>query len=749
MPVFATGGDDTAVTVGLSRGNTYSWWQADVRTSRKAKPITITRRRYRGPSMLQKDTPWRHAALTWDSEARRFDFYLDYQHQGTATLDEVPDWDISRLRLGTGDGQRIKAFEGAIDSVRVTPRRLEPWEFQRATDIELTDVSFAPEAEPALPADYGQIDVRLHYGAVGDGVHDDTAAIKRAFEENDNRVPIEYRTVYFPAGTYRITDSIRFDRFMVVRGAGREKTVIKLDDNAPGYATPEVPKPAFAVGYDWPYVDRPKKNKAGNAIGSHVYDLTIDTGSGNPSALGLDYHSNNLGAVENVTIRSGDGSGMVGLDLKRGWPGPCLIKNVVIDGFDSGIEAAHREYSLVFSGVTLRNQNKAVIVNRGNTLSMENIDSDNDVPAVENLGGGLITMINSRLAGGTSDQTAVASKNSSLYLRNVEIGGYGTSVVETRQKKDAAAETVFTSTDRRIAEHFTGPFDHAFPTEEAGSLKLPIMQTPAVDRPPVSEWTNVTHYRDLVSNGDWAPAIQAAIDAGKPLVYFPEGEKYAIAQDVIVRNGVRTFFGGSPKMSIRNGESKKNEGDPNGPAIRIGPSVELFQLDMCTVDRLVHDTPATLVVQHCRVNHVDAGPECGDLFIEDCGGKLRFNEHQRVWGRQLNPETKEEPEIINDGGQLWMLGMKTEYLSTKIINRNGARTELLGGLMYPVHPVQNETLPMFINENSDLSLIHSVSVYKKNHKVYIRDTQHGETIDVTAWHWDTGHPIVNLYRSER
>ena len=69
--------------------------------------------------------------------------------------------------------------------------------------------------------------------------------------------------------------------------------------------------------------------------------------------------------------------------------------------------------------------------------------------------------------------------------------------------------------------------------------------------------------------------------------------------------------------------------------------------------------------------------------------------------------------------------------------------------MYPVHPVTDETLPMFINTDSEMSLIHAVSVYKKNHKVYMRETRDGETRDFTEWHWERGRPITNLYRSSR
>ena len=479
-------------------------------------------------------------------------------------------------------------------------------------------------------------------------------------------------------------------------------------------------------------------------IGNYLFDFSIETGSGNPAVLGLDFHCNNIGCVENVEIRSGDGAGLAGLDFKRGWPGPCLIKNVTISGFDYGIDAAHREYSLVFSGIQLRNQRVAAIRNRGNLLSFENVTSENAVPAVQNAGGGLVVMIDSELKGGSNNMTGIRSENASLYLRNVNITGYGVSLHETMKERPEVRE----QGDLRCEEFFTGPFDFSFEPSEKGSLKLPVKRTPEVPRPPLDDWINVLEFEDRVENGNWAPAIQAAVDSGKSLVYFPHGKNYQIQSDVILRGKVRTFFGGSPKTGIA---SAAPEGqDPSkGPALVLGKDLPRFQFDLLDAGHIRHAVPCTLIFRHSRAGHISAEAGCGELFIEDAGGKWRFNRHQRVWGRQLNPETKGVPEIINDGGRLWVLGLKTEYLSTKIENRNGARTEILGGLMYPVHPVNDENLPMFLNIDSDLSLIHGVSVYKKNHKIYCRDVRDGETRDFRTWHWKTGRPITNLYRSSR
>jgi hypothetical protein len=63
--------------------------------------------------------------------------------------------------------------------------------------------------------------------------------------------------------------------------------------------------------------------------------------------------------------------------------------------------------------------------------------------------------------------------------------------------------------------------------------------------------------------------------------------------------------------------------------------------------------------------------------------------------------------------------------------------------------VNDESLPMFLNENSDISLVHATSVYKENHKIYIRDIQAGQTREHRQWHWVDGRPINNLYRSNR
>lgn len=118
-------------------------------------------------------------------------------------------------------------------------------------------------------AEYNRINVR-DYGAVGDGVTDDRAAIITAFDKAKTMLPCE---VYFPAGTYGIGNGITVEMEygtggLLVRGAGRDITTIKYlesyDPNQPGNMW-------YAIRI-WP-VGRP--NTAPATEDEYLHDISI------------------------------------------------------------------------------------------------------------------------------------------------------------------------------------------------------------------------------------------------------------------------------------------------------------------------------------------------------------------------------------------------------------------------------------------------------------------------------------------
>jgi len=110
------------------------------------------------------------------------------------------------------------------------------------------------------------------------------------------------------------------------------------------------------------------------------------------------------------------------------------------------------------------------------------------------------------------------------------------------------------------------------------------------------------------------------------------------------------------------------------------------------------------------------------LFLEDvCCGAFNFD-HQTVWGRQLDPETT-EVHVANNGGKVWILGLKTEKPSTIIRTTGGGQTELLGASIYP-YSLIDRSIPAFVCVDSGQSLVYGTS---QDYEVNVQETRGGVT----------------------
>jgi len=598
-----------------------------------------------------------------------------------------------------------------------------------------------------FPADAGVVDVKAVYGVKGDGVTDDTAAIQKAIDEVKG-IP---DTLYFPNGTYLVSDSVGIfngkahsrDRFLTYQGQSEAGTVIRLKDNCSGFGDPAKPKIVFSV-YEG--------QGTGDVMHSYVRNLTVDVGSGNPGAVGLRFMSNNSGAMYHVTIRSSDpkGAGKLGLDMRQGQNGPCLIKHVTVEGFDHGVETGDT-FALVFEHLTLRNQNVLGFFNVTSRTTIRDLKSVNRVPAIRNKWE-CMTLVEADLAGGGKDQTAILNESPKFFVRDIRQSGYG------HLLKDAAGKM---HDGASLDEWYEGKGRALFPCD-LKSLRLPIKETPEVPwETDLAKWARVDWSKAGEDIGD---ALQGAIDRaakeGKTTIYFPRRARTydypKLTRPIRVHGSVNRILGMSNIIDIA---------DPDGPLQSGEQAVFTFE-DLTSPDVVVerffllggwkgprkaymfdNKSGKALVLRNLGMSGLIKKPTPGgECYIEDLPvSGLFMGPGEKCWARQYNPESPEANMIEVDGGQLWILGLKTEGRARHIVARNGAKVELLGGVSYQSWDKQPIDPPMFTVTNSDASFTFGFYHWNSPFATIVEETVGNETR--TLPRKDLANYYLPLYRA--
>lgn len=569
--------------------------------------------------------------------------------------------------------------------------------------------------EVFVPHDAGLVNVR-DFGAKGDGRTDDTAALRKAVRANLNA----HKTLFFPAGTYLVSDTIAWAGedgiywpWLTWQGEGRGRTVLRLADGAPGFDDAENPKPLAKTGC---YRGDGKGENA--AHGCYFFDMTLNVGARNPGAVALDYNSHNTGAVVRLDITSEDGAGRAGLRLARD-PGPCLIKDVTVRGFDRGIELASLLFSVTFERIQLEGQRVVGFENGGNVAAIRQLTSVNRVPALRNRGWAATTvLLDSSLTGGAADAAAIEHSDApTLVLRNVTTGGYGIAV-------KTPAESVLPTINGRIGERVIGKKFTMF-SGEARTLNLPVEDTPEFQDRGGEDWVSVAEFGAKPGGEDASTAVQRAVDSGKPVIYFPPGD-YRLLHPVVLRGKVRRLVGFSSRFQDAKGKVLFRCENQEAPV-----SIENFRF--FDGGQIEHAAPQPVVLKYCTGLERDGlvMTEKGSTwFFEDvCVSHLRLPSGKRLFARQWNNEP-EPPGVgfTNDGGLVWALGMKSEFGNTIGVTQHGGRTEILGGMAVPAQGFKDPETPIFVCEDSALSFTWNEMTFGNPYYRYaVRETRAGTT----------------------
>ncbi len=679
-----------------------------------------------------------------------------------------------------------------------------------------TNVTYATP-DFVYPPDSNLFNVK-NYGAKGDGVTDDTAAIQRAVQD-----AIAHRnTVYLPAGTYLVSDTIwwysvpsnqavitanvsngcitgfnvlaggsgyqrsafggnggliitggggtpyaltstllnasgsvtgvnmngqtcvghgftsaptvkavNWSAFVRLEGQNKSKTIIKLKDNAPGFTSAacnignqDAPNQPLCKAVFWTASsEAPNANGAGqNAYLNDIWNMTLDLGSGNAGAVGIEWQESNRAEIKNVDITSNDGKYRAGVnlgmvELSGAGTGPGLIKNMGFYGGDYGIynETLNDQTGNTHEYLHFQNQHVAGLLNGSMNTWVREVSSVNAVPAFINNNGGSLTVIDANLTGGSNQVSAIQNEATSsggvAFFRNVTTSGYASAMSVGDSESPAGGAN--------ISEYaYPAPVSGGFGGTPMTSLNLPVPKTPEYVSTDLSEWANVQSYGPACSsNGsqDATGCIQAAMNSGFPVIYFPFGS-YFISSTVTIPASVRVIQGMNSYLLFAPypGSWPNDDGAhrANYDAFRMVGSSQ-YPLEFRNINWDIQNTPpnslrnsssrdAVMADMFNVFAYVNDSTSNGTVYMEDVAivGSSVFT-NCTAYLHQYDSERGGLHATAN-GATIWLFGFKTEDSTGTLWNIVNSTYELMGS--YSSANQGNRGQPGWNVTNSNFSL---------------------------------------------
>jgi hypothetical protein len=587
-------------------------------------------------------------------------------------------------------------------------------------------LSYGQYYAKSFPASAEVVDVtQAPYNANPNDALDDLAAIQAAIDDHPNG----HHIIYLPKGTYYLSDTLKWKeganqesswRYTILQGYHKDSTIIRLFDNAAGYGNASQRRPMVWTG-----------EGAAQRFRNAIRDLTFHTGSGNPGAVGLQFKASNQGGIFDVNIISGDGDGVYGIDFTYSdIPGPLLIKNVLIDGFDYGIRTNYNANSITIENITLRNQQVYGIFNNQQRITIRGLLADSlSVPAFFNAndGGTYATITDSEIrgVGAASSESAIINYRH-MYAHNITVSGYERSI-------NNLTFGLFATVEGSYVDEFTShPVDRACYNLET-SLGLTIEETPVIPWEDTASWVSVTEYgaeydRFQIDDTD---SIQAAMNSGASTIVFPAPgpfpHSFTLADTLDIPAGVTHIIGAESRMS--------------GSVVRIQGGTDTLVIERFDKfgNEVLHQSGRVVVFKSMTVRGYTAASDgsAGDVFLEDVQGQPWSFKNQNVWARQFNTEG-EELNVTNDGGNLWVLGYKTEKKGVLIKTINGGKTEVMGAFVYTNQPSSGGT--MFQVEDASFSVAGLKELIQGSNVAFetvVEDIRSGDTTRLTnAGGWE-------------
>ncbi|KAK0617048.1 pectate lyase superfamily protein-domain-containing protein [Immersiella caudata] len=445
----------------------------------------------------------------------------------------------------------------------------------------------APFAGPNYPVFRNVKD----YGARGDGVADDTAAINAAITAGNpcNRGCASSTTtpglVYFPAGTYKISGSIRPAYFTMLIGDASNPPTLKATSNFEGFGLIDG-NPYYTDVLNW---------KAVNVFFRQVRNFIIDTTAipANKAATGMHWPTSQATSLQNIVFNMPTSPDVVhvGLFIEEGSGG--FMTDLTFNGGATGASMGNQQYTM--RNLVFNNCKTAIIqiwdwgwTYMGLSINNCGVGIDMTGGGSQNIATGSVTLIDSTLTNvGVGIKTARTANSrpdtaGALVLENIDLRNVpvaiqdpsGTLLPGTTGALTipawASGNTYTPSGPRRVSSAIT---PNPRPATLLVNGRYYTRSKPQYESEPRSSFLSVRSFgaRGDASADDTA-ALQAAIDgatASNKILFLDYG-LYRVTSTIRIPPGAR-IVGESFPVILSSGAYFNDINNPK-PVVQIGSS---------------------------------------------------------------------------------------------------------------------------------------------------------------------------------
>ncbi|MBQ7599321.1 MAG: hypothetical protein IJU57_01460 [Clostridia bacterium] len=559
---------------------------------------------------------------------------------------------------------------------------------------------------------------------------------------------VQVPTIYFPAGTYLVSDTLTYTvkcmrnrcyRLNIngteinwcirIMGEDRGRTVIKLQDNCPGFGPGGERAVICYMNAEW----------SNMAMSNYLENITIDTGAGNPAAIGVIFDANNSGSIRHVTIRSSDPDhcGFAGVHVKHDFVSACNVRDLEVDGFEYGLKIEPVRNFASLEDIRLVNQQRAGICVRDTPVSIRQLKFTGDRPGLYINGVAANVVLTASEFTSTGDlYEAIRIVRGCAMISDVTTKGFPLAVCRFWGQQKIPDGYISSYTTHEARTLFDG---------EARTLGLAVPPLPDVDNGSNETGCCVNDF-GAAGDGDHddTAAIAAAFSSGAEYVWFQPG-LYRITSTIEIPATVKHINFSFCDISS-GGDVTETKGSSvfriSGDSEKLLFIERLFTFEKCfgLFCMFSHECVRPLYLRDihtqscaCYRNTVPGSV----VYLENVActiGNHNSPEHraipcfdfkgQTVWGHAINPE-RSRYETVNDGGVMWIHGFKAEQNGTIALTVNGGKTEILGGMC--THG-GNDGIPCIENVDSSVSAVFSTGgCGNQVYSVIASETRNGKT----------------------